>query len=311
VLIERDVFPRAAPGETLHPGVIPLLRRLGLEDQVLAAGFLRHEGHFVRWDGPTRFVSFGRDESGPWLGLQAWRPVFDHLLLLRARQLGVSIRQPCRVLRAFREANRITGVLTGEGFVRAAFVVDATGRRHWLAKQLGLAIKRHGPRSLAWYGYVEGDCPIRDDAPALVADARGWTWTARVRPGIYQWTRLSFDNQRPAASWLPQELEGLKRCSRTTGVDTSWRAVQAAAGPGYFLTGDAAAVLDPASSHGVLRALMTGMMTGHLLGQVVAHGLPEEQAAVAYREWLRDWFAHDVRRLKEQYAALPDPPQWV
>jgi 2-polyprenyl-6-methoxyphenol hydroxylase-like FAD-dependent oxidoreductase len=119
------------------------------------------------------------------------------------------------------------------------------------------------------------------------------------------------DNRRPDANWLPQELVGLQRCGRTTGADCSWRSVPAAAGPGYFLAGDAAAVLDPASSHGVLRALMSGMMAGHLLGQVVGRGLPEEQAASAYRDWLANWFAHDVWKLRELYSALPDPPRWV
>jgi hypothetical protein len=49
----------------LHPGVEPLLGRLGVADEVLAAGFLRHEGHWVTWAGPRRFAAFGRDEDVP------------------------------------------------------------------------------------------------------------------------------------------------------------------------------------------------------------------------------------------------------
>src|SRR5438045_191696 len=81
VLLERCPFPRPVPGETLHPGVLPVLARLGVEREVLAAGFLRHAGHFVRWNGPERFEAFGRDDGVPWLGLQAWRPDFDAILL--------------------------------------------------------------------------------------------------------------------------------------------------------------------------------------------------------------------------------------
>jgi flavin-dependent dehydrogenase len=53
--------------------------------------------------------------------------------------------------------------------------------------------------------------------------------------------------------------------ARRRGADVTWRIISPAAGPGFFLVGDAVAVLDPASSHGVLKALMTGMMAAHLI----------------------------------------------
>src|SRR5438552_7770760 len=132
-LLEREEFPRAAPGETLHPGVLPLLRRLGVENDVLAAGFVRHEGHFVTWNGPRHFVPFGRDSHGPWQGLQAWRPDFDNILLAHARRLGVKIWQPCRAHRVIVENEQVAGIETSSGLVGATYVVDATGRRSWLA----------------------------------------------------------------------------------------------------------------------------------------------------------------------------------
>jgi flavin-dependent dehydrogenase len=85
----------------------------------------------------------------------------------------------------------------------------------------------------------------------------------------------------------------------------------APAGPGYFLVGDAAAVLDPASSHGVLNALMSGMMAGHVITQILRYGHPEQPAQRAYCAWLRRWFAHDVKYLKALYRRLPNPPAWV
>jgi flavin-dependent dehydrogenase len=304
---ERSAFPRRAPGETLHPGALPALRRLDVEDQVLAADFLRHEGHFVRWGGPERFVPFGRDGNGAWLGLQAWRPMFDAILLEQASRLGVRIEQPDRPRRVLGTAQEVRGIVTERGAIRARYVVDATGRRAWLAQQLGVRAEPHGPRLTAWYGYAEGHCPERDRAPALTADADGWTWVARIRPGTYQWTRLNFDGRRPSANWRPEELSKLRPCSRTLGADVSWRIASAPAGAGYFLVGDAAAVLDPASSHGVLKALMSGMMAGHLIVNVSAGKLQTMDAAALYTRWLRDWFEHDVRKLNELYSVLGRP----
>jgi flavin-dependent dehydrogenase len=303
-LVERGAFPRPVPGETLHPGALPLLRRLGVEEEVLAAGFLRHEGHFVRWGGPEHFVPFGGDDGGPWLGLQAWRPTFDVLLLERARRLGVRIEQPAQPRRVLVTAGEVKGVVTDGGAIRARYVVDATGRRAWLAGQLGWRAESHSRRLTAWYGYAEGTCPDRDRAPALAADAAGWSWVACVRPGIYQWTRLNFDGRRPAANWRPDELRTLRPCGTTLGADVSWRIADAPAGPGYFLAGDAAAVLDPASSHGVLKALMSGMMAGHLIVNVLAGNVKPTEAAGFYTRWLRGWFEHDVQKLTELYSAL-------
>lgn len=91
----------------------------------------------------------------------------------------------------------------------------------------------------------------------------------------------------------------------------TWRQVPSSAGNGYFLAGDAAFVLDPASSHGVLRALMSGMMAAHVIKQIV-DGVADEHTAVAsYCRWTRDRFQEDVRQLSTSYRKLQQPPGWL
>ncbi|HEV2846409.1 MAG TPA: NAD(P)/FAD-dependent oxidoreductase [Thermoanaerobaculia bacterium] len=201
--------------------------------------------------------------------------------------------------------NRVCGVLTGQGELPACFVVDAGGGGHWLARHLGLPVERRSPRLIAHYGYAEGTCPDREASPVLTADDDGWTWTAQVRPDLHQWTRLSLSGREPKGGWQPAALRALKSRGRTRGADVTWRRVRPAAGPGYYLTGDAAAVLDPASSHGVLKALMSGMLAAHRIVQTVRAGIPEEQTARSYDDWGRDGFEHDVRKLGELYTAIP------
>jgi hypothetical protein len=220
------------------------------------------------------------------------------------------VRQPCPAVHAYFEDGRVQGVETRGGRLRARFVVDGTGRRRWLARQLRLRTSRAGPRLLAWYGYAGGACPERDHAPALVADAAGWTWTAQVQPRVYQWTRLLFTPGRLAPGWMPPELRDLSPVDCTRAADVSWSAVESPAGPGYFLVGDAAAVLDPLSSHGVLRALLSGLAAGYLLTEILARGRSEREAGEAYALMLRDWFATDVAALQQFYVRLPCPPIW-
>jgi flavin-dependent dehydrogenase len=195
-------------------------------------------------------------------------------------------------------------VLTAGGPVSARVVVDATGRARWLGRALGVASPPHSPRLLARYGYAEGACPARAEAPLLAADARGWTWTARVGPERYQWTRVAFGGEPTPALSVPAELRGLRPLGPSRGADVTWRLAERVAAPGWFMVGDAAATLDPTSSHGVLKALMSGMMAGHLIAPVVRGQVPAAEAAAAYQHWLASWFATDARRLTEFYRAL-------
>jgi len=306
ILLDQGSVPRGVTGETLHPGVLPVLKQLGVEDCILRAGFIRHSGHYVRWHSDEHFVPFGADDGGAWLGLQAWRPHFDALLLERAREVGVRIRLRESPRWLLCEHGRVVGVGTATGRVRAPFVIDATGRKRWLARQLSLAVDCQGPRRIAWYGYVEGDCVERSEAPALRADSKGWTWTAKVRPHVYQWTRVNFDNRRPPPDWLPDEFRGLTSRVAIRAADVTSQLVEPTAGSGYFLVGDAACVLDPASSHGVLKAIMSGIMAGHLIAHMLSGRLAERDAIDSYCSWLREWFVRDVEQLKNLYSVLPE-----
>jgi 2-polyprenyl-6-methoxyphenol hydroxylase-like FAD-dependent oxidoreductase len=150
---------------------------------------------------------------------------------------------------------------------------------------------------------MEGSRPACDDAPSLVGDASGWTWTALVRPKLYQWTRVSFDGP-PRSDWTPPQLLGLTPRARSRGADVTWRTARRAAGPGWFMVGDAAAMLDPTSSHGVLKAIMSGMMAGHLIAAVLGGRAPGEATAAAYHDWLAGWFSTDATRLAGFYRQL-------
>jgi flavin-dependent dehydrogenase len=303
VLCEREAPGRDRPGETLHPGIEPLLGQLGIADRLPSVVGARHAGIWIEWACPRRFEAFGADVDGPWTGLQVWRADFDRLLLARAREAGVAVHQPCAVTGVLVQDGALRGVTTAAGPVRARVVIDASGMARWLGRTLGVTYPLHSPRLIARYGYVHGDCPARDAAPALIGDATGWTWTAMVRPRTYQWTRVSFTGQ-PAPGWMPEELRGLQPCGPARGADVTWRMAATTAGAGWFMVGDSAATLDPTSSHGVLKAIMSGMMAGHLIAADQDGRAPSVDAATAFHDWLAGWFATDAARLAQLYREL-------
>lgn len=325
-VLERERFPRPRPGETLHPGIEPLLTQLGVTP---LPHWPRHTGHWIAWDAPlrnelrresrhevrdeARHEAFGSDADGPWRGFQAWRAELDELLLERARACGAEVREGDRAQRPLVADGRVNGVATTQGDLAADLVFDAAGAGHWLARHLDLPIVEASPRLWAAYGYAAARGPgnntasgqvtdsandqetdaVRDQVsgqlsdPVITREETGWHWSARVRPDLTAHVRLSWNGEQPE---LPEADAG-----EVLRADATWRCVQPAAGPGYFCLGDAAAVLDPAASHGVLKALMSGIMAAH----VARHGA----GARAYDDWVARWFEEDVRRLQALYGS--------
>jgi 2-polyprenyl-6-methoxyphenol hydroxylase-like FAD-dependent oxidoreductase len=205
-LFERTVFSGHRPGETLHPGIEPLLTQLGLADRFQATVGARHSGIWLRWSDRKQFQPYGTDQDGAWHGFQVSRTAFDQLLLDHANEQGVEVYQPCSVDRVQLVQENEVRVLTGAGPCSARIVVDATGRASRLSRLLGIARTARSPRLLARYGYATGSCFGRYETPELAGDSKGWVWTAMVQPGLYHWTYVAADGSVPHPSWVPVDL---------------------------------------------------------------------------------------------------------
>lgn len=303
-LLERRSFPAERPGETLHPGVEPVLAQLGVADRLASVVGSRHEGIRIRWGEATRFEPYGRDDSGPWRGYQVWRPDFDAMLLERARELGVEVFQPCAAHEVLMQDDAVSGLLTSAGPMTSPVVVDASGRSHWLGTKMRIERRVHSPPLVARYGYAEGSLPALDRSPSLTGDSSGWLWTAMVRPGLYQWTQVALDGNRLPAEWRPGEFRDLISHGKPRGADVTWRLARRVAGPGWFMVGDAAAVLDPTSAKGILKALLSGITTGKLISAIVVGLATSEEVADIYNDWLSGWFISDSNQLANFYQSL-------
>ena len=311
-LIDSENEFSQKPGESLHPGILSLFKELGIERDFLSAGFLKHTGNWVKWENPIqRFETFGNDDSKGWEGFQACRPLFDEILLKRCQNLGINIIRGCKSLKPIVLNNQIKGLFTTTGVFKSSFLIDATGNTNWLARKLNLKINRFSPILIAYYGYVKGKCRSRDKEPLILADKEGWIWTARIKPKIYQWVRLFFNNAKPKKNVLkPKEFQNLTTLT-SKGSDVTWRVVSNPANKGYFIAGDAAFVLDPISSHGIIKAIMSGMMSAHLIAQVKNNVITKDNAISYYNNWIFKWFNSDMKSIKKLYLKHPYPPSWI
>ncbi|WP_438868480.1 NAD(P)/FAD-dependent oxidoreductase [Pseudomonas sp. L1(2025)] len=304
-LLEQTRFPRYRPGETLHPGVEPLLQQL----QINLQNCPRHLGHWVHWDGPPRFNAFSPGRAIAWQGFQVSRAVLDQQLLERAQAVGVQVTYLKHASQVLLQHNRVQGVRAGTLQWTGKFVVDATGRHHWLQRQLQIPWRRFSPRLIARFGYCE-DNSLADDKMGLFAHPHGWHWIARISRTCLHWTQLAF-TQGGQQRLIPQVLQRCKAIGQVRGADVSWRVCCTTAGPGFFLVGDAAATLDPCASHGVIKALMSGLQTTSAIVDCLLWPAGEATVQAAYQAWVQKTVQRDVLALREFYRAHPYPPAWL
>jgi flavin-dependent dehydrogenase len=305
-LVERDAQGRERPGEALHPGVEPLLRELGVAEGLHSATRARFPGVWIAWNEAPRFEAFGADPDGTaWLGFQVSRALLDEALRARASAHGAECVLGCGAESVEAGASDVVVRLDDGRALRAAMLIDASGAARWLSRKLGLSERTRSPRQSVRYGYARGHCAERADAPSLIGDRRGWTWTARVAEELYQWARLDLDPgaERPRDE-PPAELSSLDPVGAARGADATWRIVTPATGPRWLIAGDAAANLDPTSSKGVLKALLSGTMAGRTAVAILQRGGDAARGAAAYRRWLEEWFENDVAEMAQMYQRL-------
>lgn len=310
-LIDRALQPGYRPGETLHPGVEPLFDRLGVGPEIRKRRFVRFDGIRVQSEDGGRFEPFGTDENGRWSGFQVPGEELDAILRERAEALGVDIRVGEAARSPLFENGRVSGVRTTRGTVRANFTADCTGGRHWLARHLSIPIQRLSPPLIAQFGYARGDASELPETPVFETDRKGWTWSAKISHGVLHWTRLNLYGRPPAKNWRPGRWRELAPVGRVRRSNVTWRKCETVSGNGFFLCGDAAMVLDPSSSHGVLKALMSGMLAGNHAAASRQDPRLEEEAHANFQACLNGWFDADTEHMKLYYAKLANPPPWA
>ncbi|MCG7546629.1 tryptophan 7-halogenase [Pseudoalteromonas sp. Of7M-16] len=312
ILVEPRVFPRYRHGESLHPGVEPVLQHLG-------AGSLLSNGEFIRylgiWSGSSTDLTYhklGSDDEGDWRGYQIMGAEFDAELQKLAVQRGAKLIAD-RAHSVVRKGERVAGVRTVGGLqIRAKFTLDAAGGRHWLANQLNIEVEPFSPPlvSTSEYGSLSSEGEQVAQLPRFEFDENGWTWTAEVERKMYCVTRLNWHtnlNKKPEKTYS----KTLNSTTKVRASNVTWRCAQRLAGAGFFILGDAAMVLDPASSQGVIRALTSGVTAVELIKVLLFE--PEQEASLyqTYTDKMQ-WQFHDSRRsLIKHYRQSPSCPYWL
>lgn len=297
VLFERDTFPRFHIGESLLSTANEAFAALGVAATMESAGFpvkwgarlFTHDGLSGRGVDFSSVTEVMRPQT-----FQVPRAEFDRILLERAREVGVDVREGHRVTACelTSEAARLEYTTDDDaaGSVRVHALVDATGRQGLIAKKFGLRTDEPRLANIAVFSHysgvplLEGDRP--NDIRIVARHDSGWFWLIPIsaelmsvgvvlpRTLFLQMPEASNEERlERAIADTPVVAELMRDAKREWPVrvekDFSYSA-SAYAGDRWILAGDAGSFLDPVFSTGVSIAMESGIEAAIELDRALA-----------------------------------------
>jgi FADH2-dependent halogenase len=318
LLVEKDAFPRFHIGESQLPGLNGILEALGATEAVRAEGFVEKWGASFR-SGDGRFDQYADfSRAAETATPQTWqvpRDRFDRALLDHAARSGVEVRQGVSAEDAQFDASGVTVRLAsaeGASTVRAAAVVDASGRWGFLARRFGQRVVDPLLVNVSVHAWFEG-VPRRPgrragDIQMVTRPDRGWFWFIPVSETVTSVGAVipkAVHDQRPKASpedglaayvaETPAAADLMKAAKRVSpgrvDADYSYLATEHA-GDRWVLVGDAGAFLDPIFSTGVLMAMQSGIEAGEAIDRGLAAGDLSRRALAGFERTVRRRYRH-------------------
>jgi menaquinone-9 beta-reductase len=296
LVVDRARFPRdKLCGDTVNPGTVAALRRLGLTARFESMAIEVH-GMLVTGDGGVRVLGdYGRAR-----GLALPRRELDYALIQEAAAAGARIEEGVLVRGPLLESGtppRVRGIVIAgrdgrDVRIPSPLVIGADGRRSRLA--LALKLTRHPPRPRRWAvgAYFEGISGLTEYGEMHVRHGR-YIGVAPLPSGAANVCLVTADQRglddpprllhhAIARDW---QLGDRMACARMVSppivlgplaVDAS-----AAGAPGLLLAGDAAGFIDPMTGDGLRFAIVGAEMAANVALAALAHRMRTPHRALA------------------------------
>ena len=189
---------------------------------------------------------------------------------------------------------RISGVRCGGLSIASPVVIDASGSNGWLRRAMRLEESIGSPALWLERGLAAAS-PHAPENHWEIAQ-QGWLWI-KTTGAQKIWTSLS--TQRETAVQWP---DGMSPIGRRWRDCRRWRCLQQAAGPGYFVCGDAAMQLDPATGDGFRFAVESGARAASMAAQLRRHPESSSLIEALYSDWIMQFYVSRTAALAECYA---------
>jgi flavin-dependent dehydrogenase len=276
-------------GESLVPAIVPILRRLGVEDEVRAYGKYKPGAIFNMTEfGDYSFTFSNFAGPLPSYAYNVPRMKFDATLLEAARRAGATVVEvEAKVervpgtdrVRLHAETRAALGdCLNGE----PDLIVDATGRARVLPKLLEIPSHEGGRKDTALFAHLDRTELFRDGYVHSSRLDHGWSWRIplpdRVSLGIVLSAEEAakhgatpeerYDHLLQRDSVLRASTAGARRLTPVLEYTNYQLVSERLFGDGWVLLGDTAGFIDPVFSSG----LLIGMTSGESLAATILEG---------------------------------------
>lgn len=321
-LVDKDRFPSDTPStHGIQPTGIQVLERIGVLDSLLklAPPILRLRMMFD--DIPVPAADVVAITGAP--GLSVRRIALDEILVNAAANAGAEVRTQTAITGLVMDGDRVAGVTTLSGELRAPLVVGADGTRSAVAKMAGAKEYHSTPngRVFMWTYYeadpTDGEMWIGKigDHTYLGMPTNGGLTLVGVCPSIERRDEIRGDREAVyeagLRAWpeLHAGVDGARRDGPVRTMANMYGFFRPSAGPGWALVGDAGHFKDPTPGQGIADALRQSEKLAVAITRALGggHGRPDEILHEWWRwrdedAWEMYWFAHDMG------AAGPTPP---
>jgi len=324
VLVHRETS-QPSLAESLPSSTRKLLAFLGQLSAVDAAGFHPNHGNVARWAEQSRAT------RTPDAGFHVSRSRFDEVLRRTATSAGA--RRLDAVVRSVDVGDRVRiGYVAGldRGEIDARVVLDCSGRAGVVARR---AWRRADCRYRTLAVAAEWECgawPREERTQTLVESfADGWAWSVPLSstrrqctvmvqgPGASSHNRHHTSRPHLYARELAKTVELRSRLASARQLTEPWACDASvydstqAADTGVLLVGDAASFIEPLSSAGVKKALLSAWRAAVVANTCLKDASRAAPARAFYNQRERQVYAECMRRsagfFSEAAAVYPSP----
>ncbi|MGD0615574.1 MAG: tryptophan 7-halogenase, partial [Verrucomicrobiota bacterium] len=280
--VEATIFddgrrPDLIVGESLIPAVVPVLRKLGLEERAAAICQVK----------PGVSFTFGVDEkvefcfqslagsTVPTYAYNSPRPAFDRLFDARADELGAKrVRARAKIERVGLDGLRLAGeTLAQAPWLRGRqpdLLVDSTGRSRLFARTMEIPSEVGPRKDVAYFAHYEGFIEEPPRGQVIIGRlAAGWGWRIPLRDCLSVGVVMNKEDAAQLGTTAEERLEaaisrdpvlaaagkGRRRITEIATYTNYQLVSDRGHGPGWVMTGDAFGFVDPMLSPGVFLAL--------------------------------------------------------
>ena len=284
-IIESTEYHNMRIGESVSPGIIPLLRYLKIENEFFATKHIPSQGIDAAW-GSNRILSRNFLFTGQGTGWHLDRQMFDHmmgeaikkrngLLIPQTKFLNNNEAENWNLLVESKDGNKI--------HVKANFVIDASGKSASFARSLGTKYKVFDNLVGIVGVYDVGVEEDTQHATLIESVPNGW-WYATPIPDNKKIIVFMTDSDIAKATRI-QELENwnleLKKTIHINAVKKGSLIIPPRIFPAYsqvitdttlknwIPAGEAASSFDPLSSMGIGYAMLSGIHAAQVAHNVL------------------------------------------